>query len=396
MDNNQNSGKLIITRLKNFVISMILDDKGRAVQINAHDDSNISNVGNIYTGRVDKIIPSLNAAFIEFIPGKMGYLRIKNGLKPASLRQGDYLTVQVQRDAIKEKLPALTCDISIAGKMSVLTSYQKGLCFSGKLNDHDQIKLLKKEFPELNINDVGYIVRTNAFGKNNDQIFDEMRLLHDIWTDIRESMNRSRQISQIYKVPSPYIQDVRDAYDSGIGAIITDDTDIYYELYEYLEKYCPRDIEKLAIHNPKGLSLHAAYNIKKQLSEALSGKIWLRSGGSVIIEPTQALTAIDVNTGKYISGREPEKEYLKINQEAAAEIARQIRLRNLSGIIIIDFINMESVQNKKLLLDYLENQLKSDPIKTNIIEMTKLDLVELTREKIHQPLYELLDISLLQ
>ena len=125
-------------------------------------------------------------------------------------------------------------------------------------------------------------------------------------------------------------------------------------------------------------------------------RVWLKSGGFIVIEPTEALVSIDVNTGKYISEKNAEDEYLKVNLEAAAEIARQMLLRNLSGIIIVDFINMRSDAYKKMLLDYLKSQLQFDPVKTNIVEMTKLNLVEITRKKIRKPLYELIDISMLQ
>ena len=229
-----------------------------------------------------------------------------------------------------------------------------------------------------------------------ENVFEEMDFYHDLWLMLQDCGLYNNCLSQIYQAPRSYMVNIRDGYENLMGEIITDDSDIYREIRSYLEKYQPDDVEKLKFYDNPLISLHAMFNIDKQISDALQKRVWLKSGGYLVIEPTEALVVIDVNTGKYISEKKAEDEYLKVNLEAAAEIARQILLRNLSGIILVDFINMKSDAYKTMLLDYLKSQLQFDPVKTNIVEMTKLNLVEITRKKIRKPLHELIDISMLQ
>ena len=390
-----NKGKIIITRIRNRIISILIDGKGSAVHISVSEDNDDNPVGNIYIGRMANIAPSMKAAFVD-CPGKMtGYLKIRDNM-PVNLHPGNRILVQVSNESIKGKNPSLSAQISLTGKYSILRTNDSGISFSSKFSDAEKRKRLLSIYNSISFDDSGFIIRTNSLYAPEERIIDEIKRLHNKWDSIRQLSGEKVGISEIYRSPSAYLQDIRDTYEDLFTDIITDDKDIYSAINDFLEEYQPEDLTKLKYYSGNGLPLMSAYNIKKQLHKALDARVWLNSGAYILIEPTQALTAIDVNTGKYISNKDPEKEFLKINQEAAAEIARQIRLRNLSGIIIIDFINMKSIENKKLLLEYLKSQLKFDPVKTNIIEMTKLDLVEITRAKIRKPIYEILSISMLQ
>ncbi|MBQ9030355.1 MAG: ribonuclease E/G [Parasporobacterium sp.] len=398
-------GKLVITKKNQITFSLLLNSRGIATQINLDGGKGESAIGNIYIGRVDNIVKNINAAFIEYAPGMMGYYPLEEGStpvftnpgrKPGPMRKGDQMIVQVSKDALKSKDPVLTSDINLTGKYVVLTLAQKGLHFSNKFRDPEKKKQIQKDFEGFGYEEAGFIIRTNAMFADPSQIYEEMDFYYDLWLMLKDCGLYNNCLSQIYQAPPSYMVNIRDGYETILGEILTDDPEIYESLRGYLEKYQPDDLEKLKFYDHRTVSLHTMFNIDRQITEALQKKVWLKSGGYIIIEPTEALVSIDVNTGKYISEKKAEDEYLKVNLEAAAEIARQILLRNLSGIIIIDFINMKSEAYKTMLMDYLKSQLQFDPVKTNIVEMTKLNLVEITRKKIRKPIYELIDISMLQ
>ena len=181
---------------------------------------------------------------------------------------------------------------------------------------------------------------------------------------------------------------LRDSPGGRLEAILTDQADFYEELKRYLYLHQQEDLEKLSFYQDPLLSLSALYGLDKAVEEALGKRVWLKSGGYLVIEPTEAMVVIDVNTGKYSGKKTLQETIFKINLEAAQEIARQIRLRNLSGIIIVDFIDMEPGENRELLLKALSEAAAADPVKTTVVGMTKLNLVEMTRKKVRRPLHE--------
>ena len=189
-------------------------------------------------------------------------------------------------------------------------------------------------------------------------------------------------------MPPAYLARLLDLYEESADVFLTDDKELYDEIQEYLTVHQPEDLSKLSFYEDRLLPMDKLYSLEHQLSLALQEKVWLNSGGYLIIQPTEALTVIDVNTGKYEGGKKQEKTFLKINKEAAIEIARQLRLRNISGIIIIDFINMEEKQSVDELLSLLNSELHKDPIPTTLVDMTKLSLVEITRKKKEKPLLQ--------
>jgi ribonuclease G len=220
-------------------------------------------------------------------------------------------------------------------------------------------------------------------------IVGELTMLKEGYEAIRKYGVHKSRFSLLYSTPPGYICDIRDGYADHVDEFITDDLDLYEHIKEYLEHYQSEDIGKLKLYKDSLLSLNNLYGILEKLREAVKPLVWLKSGGSLVIQPTEALTVIDVNTGKAISGkRKVQETFLKINREAAKEIAKQIRLRNLSGIIIIDFIDLELKKDKELLMEELEGYLKLDPIKTTLVDMTALGLVEVTRKKVRKPLHE--------
>ena len=181
---------------------------------------------------------------------------------------------------------------------------------------------------------------------------------------------------------------MRDAYEGRLSSIVTDDRGLYDQLKAYLKEEQPEDLEKLEFYDDSLLPLYKLYSLETVLDRALGKRVWLKSGGYLVIEPTEAMTVIDVNTGKYEGRKKMADTIRKINNEAAFTIAAQLRLRNLSGIIMVDFIDMEQEEDKKALLDCLKQAVSTDPVRTVVVDMTPLGLVELTRKKVRKPLYE--------
>ena len=306
----QKKGKLIITRKNQYIISLLLDVRGNAVQISLDGGSEESLVGNIYIGRVDNIVRNINAAFIEYAPGQMGYYQLDSLYDPVftnpnrrngPIRKGDQMIVQIAKDSIKSKEPVLTSDINLTGKYVVLTVAQKGLHFSNKFKSPEKKELIQNEYQNLNYDDVGFIVRTNAMYADPDPVFEEMDFYYSLWLMLKDCGLYNNCLSQIYQAPFSYMVSIRDGYENLMGEIITDDDDIYQEISSYLGKYQPDDLCKLKRYDNQLLPLHTMFNVNKQITAALQKKVWLKSGGYLVIEPTEALVVIDVNTGKYIS-----------------------------------------------------------------------------------------------
>lgn len=234
----------------------------------------------------------------------------------------------------------------------------------------------------------GWLLRTNAGTAPEEFLKKDMFRLRNQYEVLMQQAQHRTCFSSLVKTPSAYLSRLSNLYDTADVQIMTDDLELYGEITEYLTNYQQEDLPKLSFYEDKLLPMHKLYSLEHQLQQALSERVWMNSGGYLVIQPTEALTVIDVNTGKYEGGKKKETAFLKINLEAAVEIARQIRLRNISGIVVVDFINMESKEAQRQLMEKLDAELKKDPVKTVLVDMTKLSLVEITRMKKERPLAE--------
>ncbi|MEY8352104.1 ribonuclease E/G [Lachnospiraceae bacterium 54-53] len=387
--------KLIITRWNGSVATLLQSGK-QIVQIDIEPEENRSVLGNIYIGKVNNVVKNINAAFVDIGNGQMGYLSLADtGIHYADqrpfdgkLRQGDEIVVQVERDAVKSKAPVLTGNLNITGRYFVLTSEKKQIGFSTKITDQTWKREMKSYLETIKDDSFGIIVRTNAPGASKDELELELAHLKDSLAKILDNAKHRTCYSLLYSSAPSYLTGLRDSLKSSLEAVITDEADIYEAVKDYLVRYQPEDLRLLSLYDDELLPLNKLYRIEKTMEEALGKRVWLKSGGYLVIEPTEALSVIDVNTGKYSGKKELRETIMKVNLEAAEEIGHQLRLRNLSGIIIIDFIDMESEEDRRLLMERLEALLSKDPVKTTVVEMTKLNLVEVTRKKIRKPLYE--------
>lgn len=387
--------KLIITRWNGSVITLFQSGK-ETVQVDIEPEENQSVLGNIYIGKVNHIVKNINAAFVDMGGGQMGYLSLSDASihfadqRPfdGRLRQGDEIIVQVERDAVKTKAPVLTGNLNFTGRYFVLTSGKKQIGFSTKITDQAWKQDMKPFLESRKEEDFGIIVRTNAYKVPKEELESELIQLKESFKMMLDNAKHRTCYSLLYSSAPSYLTGLRDSLKSSLEAVITDEPDIYQAVKEYLTQFQPEDLGLLTWYEDSLLPLRKLYRIEKTMEEALGKRVWLKSGGYLVIEPTEALVVIDVNTGKYSGKKELRETIKKVNLEAAEEIGHQLRLRNLSGIIIIDFIDMEAEEDRRILMERLEGILSKDPVKTTVVEMTKLNLVEVTRKKIRKPLYE--------
>lgn len=384
----QKLNKLIVTEWNAQILTAFMENgKCRSLQIEPKEEQNL--LGNIYIGKVKNIVKNINAAFIDLGGGRTGYYSLTEHPGYEKLKPGAELVVQVSRDAVKTKDPVVTSDLNFTGKYLVLTLGKTQLGFSAKIKNTAWKQENRKWLEARKREDYGLIVRTNAEGLTREALETELLQLEKRLERVLTQAPNRTCYSLLESAPPAYIQGIRDSYSDSLEEIVTDVPELYEQMKTYLLEEQSEDQGKLRFYEDKTLPLCKLYSLESALSEALSRRVWLKSGGYLVIEPTEALTVIDVNTGKYTGRKTVEETILKINLEAAVETAHQLCLRNLSGIIIVDFIDMNSEENKRTLLSCLEAELCKDPVKTVLVEMTKLGLVEITRKKVRRPLHEM-------
>ena len=358
-----------------------LSEEERIVEIRLESDQEKSILGNIYTGQVENIASNIQAAFVQIEPGKRCYYPLAEAQRAVfsagrkgngPLRPGDELLVQVSRDAMKGKLPALTSNLNFTGRYLVLTTGDKKFGLSSKLAQEDRHRLSGwlKEEAERPDKEFGIIVRTNAADASKEEILKELEWLKGRYHKaVVQGRNRTC-FSLVLETEPFYVAAVRDAYGRDLDEIITDVPEIREMILGYLEEISPELKEKLRFYQDKLLPLYKLYRVETALDAIQKEKVWLNSGGFLVIQQTEAFVSIDVNSGKYTGKKKMEETFRKINLEAAAEISRQLRLRNLSGIILIDFINMENPDHREELFHVLQKLLRKDPIKSRAIDIT--------------------------
>lgn len=352
-------------------------------------------LGDIYIGKVKNIVPDIGAAFIEIAPGVNCYFDVKDaehaifttkiGKKPLCI--GDELAVQISKEAVKTKSPTVTANLSFTGRYAVLTHGNTRIGVSSKIP-----KRIRDEYKEklkgYQNDRFGIIVRTNAKDIPFQMVLDEIESLRSEYERLSSAAPSRVCYTCLKSAPPSYISDLKNVYMEGMEEIIVEGAALYEDICAYFESELPSKKSLLRLYDNPAFPLRKMYSTDIALEKALREKVWLKNGGYLIIQPTEALTVIDVNSGKGTGHGKNESAVLKMNLEAARESARQIRLRNLSGIIIIDFINLEEKENVDLLLHEFRARLSEDPIQTNLIDITPLNLVEVTRKKVHRPLHE--------
>ncbi len=421
--------KLLLTHYQGKLLALLMGNN-RLLSVKVYEEEQSSLVGNIYVGKIQSMAKGIAAAFVEIADRQICFLPMEDCKNPfllhrkydGKLKQGDELLIQVTRDAVKTKQPVATTQISLAGKYLALSLGNDKLGISTKipaykkqeittfLHEQGLVDEKKKCVSQVDrcaekepapadsntLNPVmGAVIRTNAQELTDFTPFlQEWKALEAELTSIFKTAPYRTAFSPLKKSNKPYLEDLKSYYIKEFDEMLTDDENIYKELQAYMtEQKQTHNIESAPVRLYEDeYPLEKLYSIKTRIEEALGSRVWLKSGGYLVIEPTEALTVIDVNTGKYEAsrGKDSEETFFSINMEAAQEIALQLRLRNISGIIIVDFINLETEEKKKQLLEYLKQLTAKDAVRTTVIDMTPLGLVEITRKRVNRPLRELL------
>ena len=355
-------------------------------------------VGNVYLGRVRNVLPGMEAAFIDFGEGKNGVLyagdvnysefdlqgkpkRIENALKA-----GDSVLVQVVKDAMGHKGARLTNQISLAGRYLVLAPDESVRGISRRLPDEER-RRLRETVAELKPAGTGIIVRTAAEGATADDIKGDIERLKATWDSIDAERETAKAPHLIYQEPPLVIRVIREHFTKDFRRLLIDDKEIYDQVMEYLAGTEADLVDKVNLYADE-LALFERYHVEDQLRKALDRKVWLPSGGHLVIDRTEALTVIDVNTGRFVGTTNLEETVLQNNLESAEEIARQLRLRDIGGIIVIDFIDMEDKRHQDAVLLRLREHLAKDKTRTQVFDVSHLGLVEMTRKNVSAGLLE--------
>lgn len=389
--------KIIIDCSKNIIKTAVVDEKGLVeLIIDKRDERSL--VGNIYAGVVRNILPN-QFAFVDIGQDKNGFLflndikesRLYSSNQKLLIKNGIHILVQVVKDSSGEKGAYLTTQLSFSGRLCVLllTGNSKGsVSVSKKITNNKECKRLKQIAAEILPKGYNLIIRTNCAGKAPEEIESELRALLKKSEDIAKRWEYLKPPCIVDCEENIISKNLRDLYNQNtIEVVINDSKEA--ENARISVKHYFQGAQNRIKHYEKD-DIFEYYNINDSIKKILNKKVWLSSGGFVVIEKTEACFVIDVNSGKFLGNKNHEQSALKLNIEACREIARQIRLRNLCGIIIIDFIDMKNPASKEKLIHEFTAELKKDRISTNIAGMTNLGLIEVTRKKTRVPVFNML------
>lgn len=408
-------------------------ENGTIVEVFIEREDETSIAGNIYKGRVQRVLPGMQAAFVDIGFDQAAFIYVDDVLDTAShkmyrkfeqdsdveadaessdadieitdmanqtswkaalnhdcsiedlLTEGQEILVQVAKSSIGSKGPRVTTHISLAGRYMVLMPTVDHIGISKRIENDAERTRLKDLLLSIRENKFGYIFRTQAEGIDKDTIAKEMDFLIKTWDAILAKRKTASAPSLVYKDLNVTFRAVRDLLANEADKLIIDSKEEYENVQNFLARLMP-DV-KLSVELYRGReSIFDAYNIEGDVARALRKKVWLKSGGYIVIEQTEALVAIDVNTGRYVGKHNFDETILKTNLEAVKEIAYQIRLRNIGGIIIIDFIDMKKEQHREKVMAQMNEAMKKDKSQTNVLPLTELGLVQMTRKRIRRNL----------
>jgi ribonuclease G len=301
------------------------------------------------------------------------------------LRPGQELMVQVTKEPIGTKGCRLTSYISLPGRYLVYIPTGGQIGVSRRIEDEAERKRLKKLVRRIRNNGGGFIVRTVSEGVSETEFESDVRFLSTLWEKTRESSDKSKPPALIHDELNLVLRIIRDLFTEDIERMIIDAPEVYQETVEFVKNFYPHLAPRISLHE-KREPIFDTYGVELEIERALGRRVWLKSGGYIVIDQTEALVSVDVNTGRFVGKRDPEETILKTNLEAVREVVYQIRLRNIGGIIIIDFIDMEKEENKEKVFEALAQELKADRSRTRILKISEMGLVEMTRKRVRESL----------
>jgi ribonuclease G len=382
---------------------------------------------NIYRGRIVRVLPGMQAAFVDIGLDRTAFLyvadvhrdfreleqtMIRNSVEDGQtlqetdhatgnavsgislsiedlLHEGQDIMVQISKEPIGNKGARVTSYISIPGRHLVLMPTVNHIGVSRRIEDPEERERLRSMMQEIRPDELGFIVRTVSEGADQAKLKSEMDFLLRLWNSVQKRMANLSSPVLLYRDLTISLRSVRDLFTQEVDRLIIDSREEYASIVQFIKIFAPRLKHSVELYEGAE-PIFDAYGIEMEISRALEKKIWLKSGGYIVIELTEALTVIDVNTGSYVGKRNLEETILKTNLEAVKEIAYQLRLRNIGGLIIIDFIDMEKKANRERVFMALKEALSKDRAKTHISQMSELGLIEMTRKRTRENLNRLL------
>lgn len=389
--------KVVITKiptLPDYIVTAQFEHD-KLVLLDCDNRKEKSILNNIYIGKVKNLVPNIEAAFIEIEKGYECYYSLTDNKNPIFINKknnnkitiGDEIIVQVAKENIKTKQPVLTSNITLTGKYVVVSAGDKKLGISNKLSLKERQRV-KELFAEQLDGEFGIIARTNIKNAAEEDVLSEVQNLKNKLAHLIHHAKHRTCYSVLYEGDDNYISILKGLYEESLEQIVTDEKEIYQNIHTYLTNQNMDVNRYLLFYEDSLLPLYKLKNLESEIKNATQERIWLKSGAYLVIQPTEAFTVVDINTGKFTGKKNTQETFLKINLEAAKEIARQLRIRNISGIVVIDFIDLEKVDAKKQLMEEFDKILKKDPITTHLVGMSQLNLVELTRKKVRKSLRE--------
>jgi len=374
-----------------------ITEAGRAVEhyVTRHEDRSI--VGNVYLGRVQNVLPGMEASFVDIgearngvlYAGEVGIAGEEGDEVPrieTVLKAGQAILVQVTKDPMRAKGARLTALISIAGRHLVLVPQGDSIGVSRRLPDKERARL-RDIANELKPAKHGLIIRTAAEGASRRDLERDLERVLETWTEIEKRSKGAKAPALLYEEPELELRVIRDLFNREVVRCVVDDKELESKLRRYIRVTTP-DLDHRLEHHDGALSIFEEFRVLEQIRKSLDRKVWLSSGGHIVIDRTEAMTVIDVNTGKFVGKSTLEETVFRTNKEAAAEVARQLRLRDIGGIIVIDFIDMEDQRNRDELIKVFRQELDKDRTRTQVFDITPLGLVQMTRKNVSQGIVE--------
>jgi len=405
----------ILINATSYEVRLALVENGNLSEFHMQRPTEKGLMGNVYKGRVVRVLPGMQAAFVDIGLDRTGFLYVDDVCVSSSspdfnpcitdcanthvraqglhieglLTEGQEILVQVSKDPIGTKGARLTCHITLPCRNLVFIPQTDHIGISRKIEDEEVRNRLKTLIEEIRPQNSGFIVRTVAKHASIEELEADMEFLMLLWDDIIDKAERQKSPSLIHEDLDITLRSIRDFFTMDVDSLKIDNPAAHQKLLAHVKTFAPQLHQKISLYQ-ESTPLFEAHNIEVEISRAIEKKVWLRSGGYIIIETTEALSVIDVNTGRYVGKNDLNDTIFKTNMEAAIEIAFQLRLRNIGGIIIIDFIDMENDEHREQLFETFKEAVKKDKSRNNILKLSEFGLVQMTRKRNSENLHQLM------
>ncbi len=387
-------------------------DEGQVAELWVERTRHRTIVGNIYKGRVTKVLPGMQSAFVDLGLERDAFLYVADVLEELEeiesetpdelqlddvphraetsisdlLREGQEIVVQVSKDTIAGKGARITSHVTLPGRFLVYMPTVNHIGVSRRIEDEGERNRLKDILERIRPQGQGgFIVRTAGEGREEEEFRSDLRYLTELWSQIKRRAEKASAPTAVHHDLDLILRTIRDVLSSEFKSVWVDSVDEYQRIVEFLDQIQPQLVPRVRLYR-RDEPIFDEFGIEPEIAKALKSKVWLKSGGYIVINQTEALVAIDVNTGKYVGKKNLEETVFRTNLEAAKEIVRQIRLRDLGGIIVLDFIDMEEASNRDKLFATLEEEIRKDRSKTKILQISEFGLIEMTRKRVRQSL----------